>query len=109
MNKPVEHNPPGKDASNRIARALGKAADMAGSNQVKKVFYYEKYSGAIHYSTHLSVSCYPLAYSSPMHSSPLLYSTHLSVSLLILPHGQNLRCSSPCSISNSALDLQGTV
>ncbi|KAK3131349.1 hypothetical protein QOZ80_6BG0505260 [Eleusine coracana subsp. coracana] len=36
VNKPIEHNPPGKDASNRIARALGKAADMAGSNQVKK-------------------------------------------------------------------------
>lgn len=37
MNKPIEHNPPGKDASNRIARVIGKAADMAGSNQVKKV------------------------------------------------------------------------
>jgi hypothetical protein len=37
INKPTEHNPPGKDASNRIARVLGKAADMAGSNQVKKV------------------------------------------------------------------------
>lgn len=37
VNKPIEHNPPGKDASNRIARVLGKAADMAGSNKVRKV------------------------------------------------------------------------
>jgi hypothetical protein len=37
VNKPIEHNPPGKDASNRIPRALGKAADMAGSNKARKV------------------------------------------------------------------------
>jgi hypothetical protein len=37
VNKPIEHNPPGKDASNRIARALGKAADMANSNKARKV------------------------------------------------------------------------
>ena len=37
MNKPIEHNPPGKDVSNRIARALGKAADMASSNKARKV------------------------------------------------------------------------
>lgn len=36
VNKPIEHNPPGKDASNRIARALGKAADMANSNKARK-------------------------------------------------------------------------
>lgn len=36
INKPIEHNPPGKDASNRIARALGKAADMASSNKARK-------------------------------------------------------------------------
>ncbi|CAL4966233.1 unnamed protein product [Urochloa decumbens] len=36
VNKPIEHNPPGKDASNRIARALGKAADMASSNKGRK-------------------------------------------------------------------------
>ncbi|XP_066376639.1 uncharacterized protein [Miscanthus floridulus] len=36
VNKPIEHNPPGKDASNRIARALGKAADMASSNKARK-------------------------------------------------------------------------
>ncbi|XP_074576516.1 uncharacterized protein LOC141833031 [Curcuma longa] len=34
--KPVEHNPPGKDASNKIARAIGKAADYAGSAKPKK-------------------------------------------------------------------------
>lgn len=37
VNKPIEHNPPGKDASNRIARVLGKAADIASSNKVRKV------------------------------------------------------------------------
>ena len=37
LNKPIEHNPPGKDVSNRIARALGKAADMASSNKARKV------------------------------------------------------------------------
>ncbi|CAN6192339.1 unnamed protein product [Urochloa humidicola] len=36
VNKPIEHNPPGKDASNRIARVLGKAADMASSNKGRK-------------------------------------------------------------------------
>ncbi|RCV23336.1 hypothetical protein SETIT_4G290700v2 [Setaria italica] len=36
VNKPIEHNPPGKDASNRIARVLGKAADIASSNKVRK-------------------------------------------------------------------------
>lgn len=36
VNKPIEHNPPGKDASNRIARALGKAVDMASSNKARK-------------------------------------------------------------------------
>ncbi|CAN6200408.1 unnamed protein product [Urochloa humidicola] len=36
VNKPIQHNPPGKDASNRIARALGKAADMANSNKGRK-------------------------------------------------------------------------
>lgn len=35
--KPVEHNPPGKDSSNKIARAIGKAADYAGSAKTKKV------------------------------------------------------------------------
>jgi hypothetical protein len=37
VNKPIEHNPQGKDATNKIARVLGKAADMAGSNQLKNV------------------------------------------------------------------------
>ncbi|KAL6603393.1 hypothetical protein ACP70R_043754 [Stipagrostis hirtigluma subsp. patula] len=36
VHKPIEHNPPGKDASNRVARVIGKAADMAGSNTAKK-------------------------------------------------------------------------
>ncbi|PUZ58932.1 hypothetical protein GQ55_4G002200 [Panicum hallii var. hallii] len=36
VNKPIEHNPPGKDASNRVARVLGKAADMASSNKARK-------------------------------------------------------------------------
>ncbi|KAG6532068.1 hypothetical protein ZIOFF_005906 [Zingiber officinale] len=40
--KPVEHNPPGKDASNKIARAIGKAADYAGSAKPKKlIIWYE--------------------------------------------------------------------
>jgi hypothetical protein len=38
VNKPIEHNPPGKDTSNRIARAIGKAADMASSNKGRKVW-----------------------------------------------------------------------
>jgi hypothetical protein len=37
VNKPIEHNPPGKDATNKIARVLGKAAGMAGSIQLKRV------------------------------------------------------------------------
>jgi hypothetical protein len=35
MNKPIKHNPQGKDVTNKIAGVLGKAADMAGSNQLK--------------------------------------------------------------------------
>ncbi|KAL6873520.1 hypothetical protein ACP4OV_013602 [Aristida adscensionis] len=36
MHKPIEHNPPGKDASSRVAKVIGKAADIAGSNTAKK-------------------------------------------------------------------------
>jgi uncharacterized membrane protein len=37
VNMLIEYNPPGKDAANKIARMLGKAADMASSNQLKNV------------------------------------------------------------------------
>ncbi|XP_010934095.3 uncharacterized protein [Elaeis guineensis] len=36
FHKPVEHNPPGKDSSNKIANVIGKAADYAGSAKAKK-------------------------------------------------------------------------
>uniref|UniRef100_A0A0E0MDH6 FG-GAP repeat-containing protein n=1 Tax=Oryza punctata TaxID=4537 RepID=A0A0E0MDH6_ORYPU len=36
VHKPSEHNPPGKDVSNRLANVIGKAADMANSNKIKK-------------------------------------------------------------------------
>lgn len=37
FHKPIDHNPPGKDSSNKIARVIGKAADYAGSAKTKKV------------------------------------------------------------------------
>ncbi|CAL9080094.1 unnamed protein product [Musa textilis] len=36
FHKPIDHNPPGKDSSNKIARVIGKAADYAGSAKTKK-------------------------------------------------------------------------
>lgn len=40
LHKPVESNPPGKDSSNKIARAIGKAASYAGSAKQKKRHLY---------------------------------------------------------------------
>ncbi|KAK8964737.1 hypothetical protein KSP40_PGU019539 [Platanthera guangdongensis] len=40
LHKPVENNPPGKDSSNKIARAIGKAASYAGSAKQKKRHLY---------------------------------------------------------------------
>nr|CAD1843570.1 unnamed protein product [Ananas comosus var. bracteatus] len=40
LHKPVEHNPLGKDRSNKIAKAIGKAADYAGSAKSKKKSLY---------------------------------------------------------------------
>lgn len=36
---PVENNPPGKDDSNKIAKIIGKAANIANSAKHKKVQY----------------------------------------------------------------------
>lgn len=40
LHKPVENNPPGKDSSNTISRAIGKAASYAGSAKPKKRHLY---------------------------------------------------------------------
>ncbi|KAK8916541.1 hypothetical protein KSP39_PZI022959 [Platanthera zijinensis] len=40
LHKPAENNPPGKDSSNKIARAIGKAASYAGSAKQKKRHLY---------------------------------------------------------------------
>ncbi|PKA53478.1 hypothetical protein AXF42_Ash020901 [Apostasia shenzhenica] len=37
LHMPAENNPPGKDSSNKIARAIGKAASYAGSVKPKKL------------------------------------------------------------------------
>uniref|UniRef100_A0A453MNN1 Uncharacterized protein n=1 Tax=Aegilops tauschii subsp. strangulata TaxID=200361 RepID=A0A453MNN1_AEGTS len=37
VHKPIEHNPLGKDDTNRISKVIGKAADLAGSAKGKKV------------------------------------------------------------------------
>ncbi|XP_047048597.1 uncharacterized protein LOC124653579 [Lolium rigidum] len=36
VHKPSEHNPPGKDDTTRLTKAIGKAADLAGSAKGKK-------------------------------------------------------------------------
>ncbi|XP_072984173.1 uncharacterized protein [Typha latifolia] len=40
FHKPAEHNPPGKDSSNKIAKVIGKAANYAGSAKSKKKSLY---------------------------------------------------------------------